>query len=392
MKEKYITWFRNLKIDWFKNLKIDEFKIKELRIEEFKNIDLSCLKNFFKNKTIKSKELRVICSQISILLDSGASIDNILESIGNQQNKKYKDKFLLIVRYIKKGSSIESSFRRSDLFGEFFYNMIKCGENSGKLSFVMKDMADYYDRDYKVKSKIKSMMIYPLILLIMMLVALIFIIYAVIPNFALVFESNKITPPLFSYIVIKTMLFLREYMSILIPIFIIMILLTYTVIKGNEQNTEKIDELKCKFPIIKNFYLMSTISGFSRNMYIMIKSGVPLVEAISIASDISDNKFIKKKLDISMRYISKGNSISKSIELSGVFPDIFVSMLKNGEVSGNIENSFRYINDYFENELDIMTDKIMKLIEPIMTIVMGLVIGSIIIAIVMPMFDAITAI
>lgn len=374
MREKYRTWF------------------KKIRFKKIDNLDLSTFSKLKKEKKIKSKELRVICSQMSILLDSGSSIDKILEVISEQQKKKFRENLSLTVRNIKKGYSIENSFRSSDLFSEFFYNMIKCGENSGKLSNVLKDMSNYYERDYRVKSKLKSIMIYPIILLIMMFVALIFIMYAVIPNFALVFESNNIEPPFFSYLVITVMMFLKEYMNILLPIFVIIISLLYTAIKNSEDNIEKLDRLKSTFPVLKKYYLMSITAAFSRNMYLMLKSGVPLVEAIGIASDITGNIYIQRKLEISIRYINKGNSISKSIELSGIFPNIFVSMIKNGEESGNIEKSFQYINDFFENELDIMTDRIVRLIEPAITIIMGIVIGALIIAIVMPMFDAITAI
>lgn len=374
MKEKYVTWFKDIKIN------------------EFDNLDLYAFIKLKKEKSIKSKELRVMCSQMSILLESGAGIDNILEAILEQQKKKYKENLSLAVRNIKKGYSIENSFRSSDLFSEFFYNMIKCGENSGRLSNVLKDMSNYYERDYRVKSKLKSIMIYPTILLIMMIVALIFIMYAVIPNFALVFESNNIKPPLFSYLVITTMMFFKEYINILIPVIIIIISLLYIAIKSNENNIEKFDRIKSTFPILKNYYLMSVTAAFSRNMYLMLKSGIPLVEAIKISSDITGNIYIQKKLEISIRYINKGNSISKSIDLAGIFPKIFISMLKNGEESGNIEKSFQYINNFFENELDIMTDRIVRLIEPAMTIIMGFVIGALIIAIVMPMFDTITAI
>lgn len=374
MKEKYVTWFKDIKIN------------------EFDNLDLYAFIKLKKEKSIKSKELRVMCSQMSILLESGAGIDNILEAILEQQKKKYKENLSLAVRNIKKGYSIENSFRSSDLFSEFFYNMIKCGENSGRLSNVLKDMSNYYERDYRVKSKLKSIMIYPAILLIMMIVALIFIMYAVIPNFALVFESNNIKPPLFSYLVITTMMFFKEYINILIPVIIIIISLLYIAIKSNENNIEKFYRIKSTFPILKNYYLMSVTAAFSRNMYLMLKSGIPLVEAIKISSDITGNIYIQKKLEISIRYINKGNGISKSIDLAGIFPKIFISMLKNGEESGNIEKSFQYINNFFENELDIMTDRIVRLIEPAMTIIMGFVIGALIIAIVMPMFDTITAI
>lgn len=374
MKEKYVTWFKDIKIN------------------EFDNLDLYAFIKLKKEKSIKSKELRVMCSQMSILLESGAGIDNILEAILEQQKKKYKENLSLAVRNIKKGYSIENSFRSSDLFSEFFYNMIKCGENSGRLSNVLKDMSNYYERDYRVKSKLKSIMIYPAILLIMMIVALIFIMYAVIPNFALVFESNNIKPPLFSYLVITTMMFFKEYINILIPVIIIIISLLYIAIKSNENNIEKFDRIKSTFPILKNYYLMSVTAAFSRNMYLMLKSGIPLVEAIKISSDITGNIYIQKKLEISIRYINKGNGISKSIDLAGIFPKIFISMLKNGEESGNIEKSFQYINNFFENELDIMTDRIVRLIEPAMTIIMGFIIGALIIAIVMPMFDTITAI
>ncbi|WP_300281574.1 type II secretion system F family protein [Peptacetobacter sp.] len=360
--------------------------------KNFKYIDTSIFDKIEEFQKIKSKDLRIICSQISILLDSGLGIDEIIYLIGETQKKQYKSKFNLIERSIKKGYSIENSFRTSNLFSEFFYNMIACGENSGKLSIVMDDMSRYYERDYKIKSKLKSVMIYPIILLIMMTVSLIFIMYEVIPNFAFVFESNNITPPLFSYIVIKTMLFIRKYMNILLPIVITIPILLYISIKNNEGFREQLDKIKCKLPIINKYYMMFVTATFSRNLYLMIKSGIPIVESIKTSSNIIDNKYIKEKINISIRYINRGNSISKSINLSGVFSNMFVSMLKNGEESGNIEKSLSYINDFFENELDIMLERAIKFIEPMLTIIIGLIIGSLIIAIVMPMFDAITSI
>lgn len=360
--------------------------------KNIENINLDILKRIGYFQKLKSKELRVICSQMSILLESGIKIDEIIRLVSEQQKKIYIDKFDLILRKINNGYSIENSFRTSDLFSEFFYSMITCGENSGKLNLVMKDMSQYYERDYKIKSKLKAVMIYPIILIIMMLISLVFIMYAVIPNFAMVFESSNITPPLFSYIVITTMLFIKKYMNIIIPIIIILPLSIYILIKNDGDNIEKIDSIKCKIPIIKKYYLMSVTATFSRSLYTMIKSGVSIVDAIKISSDILDNKYIKNKLEISIRYINRGNSISKSIDLSGIFSNIFISMLKNGEESGNLEASLEYINSFFENELDIMTERAIKFIEPMLTIIMGLIIGSLIIAIVIPMFDAITSI
>ena len=375
MKEKYLDWFRNIKV------------------KEFENDDSFVVKKNVISKRIKSKELRIICSQMSILLDSGACLDDILKLMGEQQqNKNYKEGFLKSLRSIKKGYSIENAFRSSELFDEFFYNMIRCGENSGKMSTVLKYMSEYYERDYKVKSKLKSIMIYPTILFIMMLVAIIFIMYAVVPNFALVFESKNIKPPFLSYITIRGMMFIKDYIDILIPMFILSLMLIYIVIRNNIENIEKIDEIKCKIPLWKKYYMVSITADFSRNMSLMLKSGISILEAIEIASDITRNSYIKKQLEISLRYINKGNSISKSINLSNIFPNLLLSMIKNGEESGNIEKSFQYINNFFENEIDIMTDRIIRLIEPSITIVMGLVIGGIIIAIVMPMFDAITII
>ena len=339
---------------------------------------------------INSRDLSIICRKLSILLKSSCNIEKTFEIIGSEEKGIRKEAFEIIVKNLRNGSSLEKSVRSADVFSEFFVLMIRCGEESGRLEEIASDMAVYYERRHRIKSKIISMVIYPCILMMMMFFSMGFMIYFVVPNFVFILEEGEIQLPFITKFILSTALFIRE--NIISMIFILALTITVLIyyIKTIDLKSY-INSMKNRVSFIRNLENSMFSASFSRNLHIMIKSGIPIMKSIDTASEISGGESEKDMLEISRKYLINGNSISKSLEISGMFPEMFISMLKAGEEGGLIEESLKNINEFYESELDIKIDRIIRLIEPILTIICGIIIGIVVIAIVLPMFDVISA-
>lgn len=344
------------------------------------------------NQKIKSKELKVLCKQMSILLKSGCEITRILNILYEQSNKKLKRAIEEVSINIQNGNNITESFEKTNLFSSFFINMLRAGELSGNLDKIMNDLAKYYDSEERLKSKIISISIYPIILIIMSMISGFFILVFIIPNFEMIFEANGINPPLLTKILIGTSVFVREKYLYIFFISLISILLAYHLIKYNPKVKYIKDKLKLKIPFINQMMILVITTRFCRTLNILVESGVQIVDAIDISSRALDNIIVYEKLSISREHIRRGNEISYSISKSEVFSNSFISMLRIGEESGSLDETLSVTNDFYSEELNIKIEKAMKSVEPIVTLVIGLIIGLFIIAMVIPMFDAINSI
>lgn len=341
---------------------------------------------------LKNKELKLICKKISILLESGCETTQILNILKSQSNKNLKNIFSNISNNLNKGNTISDSFQKTNSFSHFFISMIEAGEVSGNLDRVMNDLYIYYDKEDKLKSKIITMLIYPLLLIIISLLSTIFMVFFIMPNFQKIFENNIVNPPLITISIIKMTEFIRENYLILNVLFLILILLLLKIITNNKKIKLIISELKFKIPIVKNINTLIVTTRFSRVFKILIQSRIQIIDAINISAKIIDNNYILNKLSISNQYIRQGNKLSYSLEKSNVFPSLFVSMIKVGEESGKLEDTLNTITLFYENDLDNKINQIMKFVEPSITIILGLFIGGFTLAMVLPMFDSIVTI
>lgn len=341
---------------------------------------------------IKNKEIRIICKKMSILLRSGHEITKIIDILSQQSNKKINKIFLKVSNHIQKGNSITQSFKNTNLFSKFFISMILAGEVSGNLDKIMDDLSDYYDKEEKLKSKIMTISIYPMILIILSICTMIFMLIFVIPNFEMVFINNNIKPPIITQMLIKLSIFTRKYYLALILGFFAIIIALYYFIKTNKRVKIFNDLIKLNTPFIKDIVNLLITTRFCGTLNILIQSGVNIVDAIDISSKVIDNEIIYKKLLVTNEYIKSGNNIGYSIEKSNVFSKTFISMVKIGEESGNLDNTLNITNEFYIEELNLKIEQLVKVIEPIVTIIIGIIIGIFIISMIMPIFDAINSI
>lgn len=358
--------------------------LNELKIVSIKEIKL---KNT--NGKLKDREIKILCKEMSILLESGCEITKIFNILKSQSNKKIKAIFNKVTNHIQKGNSITESFQETNSFSNFFISMVKAGEISGNLDKVMNNLSDYYDKEHKLKSKIILILIYPVILVILSLASMIFMLLFIVPNFEIIFQNSGINPPIFTKILINISKFIRGNHIFILILFII----SLSMINHYMKNNDKVkNTLKFKIPIIKDINKLIITSKFCRSFSILIEGGIQIIDAINISSQVIDNKFIYERLAISREYIKRGDSISNSLSKPDIFPELFISMINIGEESGRLDSSLKTINEFYENDLDTKIQQFVKIIEPVITIIIGIIVGIFIISMVLPMFDAITSV
>lgn len=355
-------------------------------------MNLNNINLFNEERKLKSAEVSILCRKMSILIRSGCEITRILEMLSQQSNKKISKVFIKISNHIRNGNSITESFEKTNLFSNFFISMLMAGELSGNLEVVMYDLAEYYDQEQKLKSKVRTISIYPAILCVLSILTMFFMLIFVIPNFQMIFENNGVEPPVLTQVLINMSIFIKKhYIYLIIGIPIVTILLYY-LIKTNTKVKYLLDVIKLNIPFIKNVIQLVVTTRFCRTLSILIHSGINIIDAIEISSKVIDNEIIYQKLLISKEYIKKGNNIGYSIEKADVFSKTFISMLNVGEESGSLDSTLNTTNKFFSEELNIKIDQFMRSIEPIITVVIGIGVGIFVIGMIMPIFDAINAI
>lgn len=343
-------------------------------------------------KKLSEKELMVFCRQMQVMYKSGCDIISIIDVIMKSSSTTMSKALIIVKKNIENGKNITDSFTDSRYFSKFFLYMVHAGELSGNIEYVFDEMTKYYDRENKLKNKLIGVLIYPIILLIVMLISFIFMLLFVIPNFEAAFDMDKIDLPLMTVLIFGLSRILRDNIFIIIILVIMIISFCYKIIKTDDAIKTFIDRKKFEIPKIKILFQLVVSDKFSRALYILLSSGVYIGESIDISTQIINNTYVDYRMMIAKKYIEEGNSISEALKLTGLFPNMFISMLLSGEESGSFEDSLKFISEYYSNELDVKLEHYVKLIEPIMIVVVGILVGITVISILSPMFDLISTI
>lgn len=347
-------------------------------------------KSFFKSRKINTKELRVLCNEMSILLESGCEITKLFEMLKDNSSNNLSKLLNEVLNNIKKGNSISDSFKYTNKFNNFFISMVKSGEISGNLDEVMMKISEYYEKEYKLKSKMINIMIYPIILIISSICVVLFMLISIVPNYQNIFMSNGTSPPFVTSLMINTSIFIRKNYLIIILFTILLLFLLIYKLKTSQTIQNLIKKIQYKVPIINNIIKLSITIKFSRTFYILNKSGVDIRNAMDISYKIIDNYILNNQIIECKESINRGNSISKSLESVNIFPSLFLTMIAIGEESGRLDDSLSSINKFYEQELENKIEQGMKIFEQVITIVIAVIIGFMVFAMFSPMFDSIS--
>ncbi|WP_270238205.1 type II secretion system F family protein [Clostridium perfringens] len=344
-------------------------------------------KSFSFNSKVKLKDIAVFCRQFYVMLDSGLSIGKALNILIEQCEKpKIREALIGVNGELKRGETLASSMRkRKDVFPNLLTSMIDAGERSGNLDIILKRMAEYYEKETKIRGKIKSAMIYPIVLGVVAIIAITFILTFVMPTFVQMFEENNVDLPMSTKMVLETSKVLGKYGIIIFLILVTAIILLGKYLKS-EEGQYKLSSINLKIPVIKKLTQKIIVSRFTRTMGIVSSSGMSLVTSIEIVASVVGNKIAEKELLKVKEKVLKGEGLGDSIMNIKIFPPMLASMVKIGEEAGSLDSILDKTADFYDDELEREIKTATALIEPIMIVLMGIIIGFLLISILTPMF------
>ena len=352
-------------------------------VVESKNI------NFTLSQKVKVKDIAIFCRQFYTMLDAGVPILICLDILSKQiVNIKLRKTIKSIKEDVEIGESLSEAMKKyPSVFPKFLISLVASGEASGNLDIIMLRLSNYYEKENKIMNKVKSAMIYPIILSFVALVAVIFILTYVMPTFTELFEGNGTEIPLSTKLLMSLSNGIKEnWISIVFLIFIIFISLK---IYFKTDNGEYIlSKLKLKIPVIKNLNQMIIVTRFTRTLSTLTASGVSLINSLEIVSSVSGNKIAEKELMTVKDRVMRGDSLYVSMNDSKIFPTMLYSMIKIGEETGKLDDILNKTADFYDEELDNTIQTAVSMIEPALIVVMGIIIGFIVISIMLPMFDS----
>ena len=372
-----------------------EYEEEALKFAKENNLKVSSIKKkrsiFNFSQKLKNKELKILCKEIGILFESGCEITRLLEVLEAQASKKLKPVLKRILREIESGNSITESFKNTSAFSRFFISLVYAGEVSSNLDQVMYRLSEYYDKEAKLKSKIISISIYPTILAFVTVGSVLSILLFIMPKYEAIYLANNIDIPAITRGMLFVSNFIRNnYIAILLVSFTLLIISAY-VVKNNQELRKELHKLFLRLPKIGELMLLNLTNKFSKSLYILIKSGVEIVNAIDISAKVIDKRYIYDMICIANDSIKEGNNIGVSLSKINLFPELFITMVTIGESTGRLEETLDTINKFYENEIDEKVEIGIKYLENGIILIMGLIVSATVVSMVIPMFNTISS-
>jgi type IV pilus assembly protein PilC len=338
-------------------------------------------------QSVKLEDLTIFYRQFATMINAGLTIVKCLDILAEQAENKLLAKVLKEVKEnIESGSTLAEAFsKHSKVFSNLYISMIKAGEIGGVLDEVLNRIADLIEKEYALRQKVKSAMTYPLFVLGAAVLMAIFLLIFILPQFATVFQSfGAKLPALTMGLITLTRLFNRFwYVLLIVIVALVFALLAYTKTPTGRMN---FDKFKLKAPIFGVILRKTAIVRFTQTLSTLIKSGVPILQALQVSSESIGNAVVALAVTDAKERIKEGQSISIPLAESGVFPPMVTQMILVGEESGELENMLINIATFYNQEVERAVERLTSVIEPIMMAFISLIIGTMIIAMYLPIF------
>ena len=337
---------------------------------------------------VKLKDLAIFSRQFATMINSGLSLMRALTILSEQTESKELARVVSEVRNeVEAGGALSASMgKHPKVFPPLMVNLCKAGEVGGFLDGVLIQIAENYEAEVKLRAKIKSAMTYPVVVGCIAVIALVIMLTFVVPSFAKIFTSlgTKLPAPT------QMLVTLSHAMKILVPLgimFSIAFVIVWRRIKHDERVRAFVDPLKLKVPVFGMLFQKVAIARFARNLGTMIKSGVPILQALDIVADTTGNWTITAAVRDVQDSVRQGESLTQPLAQHDVFPPMVVQMMAVGEDTGALDTMLYKISEFYDQEVEATTEALTALIEPIMIAVLGGLVGGMIICLYLPIFD-----
>lgn len=339
-------------------------------------------------KKVSNKDVVVLSRQMATLFQAQVSALRIFRLMGEELENKFLQKALFdISDDIQGGSSISSSLAKfPDIFSDFYVNMVKAGEESGKLDETFSYLADYLDRSYEVSSKAKNALIYPIFVVATFIGVMVLMLTVIIPKIALMITESGQPVPFYTQIVLAFSNFFVNY-GLYLAVGIVVAIFAGWKYSQTEEGSVFIDDIKMKIPYVGDLYKKLYLSRIADNLNTMIISGIPILRALEITSSVVGNKMYSAILDKSLTDVKSGISLSTTFGTHPEIPGILVQMMKVGEETGELGPILKTLAKFYQREVTTAVDTLVGLIEPIMIVALGLGVGILLASVLMPIYN-----
>lgn len=362
-------------------------KLKErgLEVKDYKESDSDSSKSMYKFST---KELAFCCRQLSAMLTSGLTLVKSIDILcREQENEKARIIWQDIYENVQKGESFSSTLEmHSGSFPDFLISMVGAGETSGSLDVIMQRMSDHYAKENKLKNTIKSAMVYPIILLVLCVVVVIFLFTFIMPAFLDMYEDPSKMPALTKFMkAISDFLRTKGYLLIII---IIGLFFALKYALKTPSFRLKFDRMLIKGPGFGPLITKIYTGRFARTLSSLYSSGIPMVECLERASAILGNSYIDEKFVDVVDEVKQGETLSAAITRTEIFEPMFCSVIYVGEESGALDSILEKTSDYYEDESDSAIQRLVGMVQPLLIIFMGVIIGMVVMGIYPALYGA----
>lgn len=342
-------------------------------------------------RSISLKEISIVCRLFATMIDAGLPLVSSLNVLIEQtDNPRIKKALQDVYKKVKEGETLSRSLGdHPTIFPNLMINMVEAGEVGGVLDTVLNRLANHFEKEHKMNEKIKSAMTYPAVVSVMAVLSVVFILTFVLPTFVQMFDNMKMELPLLTRILLAISSVLRNYA----PIFIVLAPAGAYGLKiayQREQARQTVDALALKIPVIGMLSRKVGIARFSRTLSTLLHGGVPIITALEVVQKTIGNHSMMKALGQAKSGIKEGMGLASTLAQSKVFTPMVVQMVSIGEESGALDKMLEKIADFYESDVDDIVTRLSSIIEPIIIGVLGVIIGLIIIAIMVPLFDVMT--
>jgi type IV pilus assembly protein PilC len=341
-------------------------------------------------KRVKTKDLVLFTRQFATMINAGLPLVQSLDILASQQSKpKVAAKIRALLAEVESGSTLADAMRKHrDFFSEIYVNMIAAGEAGGILDTILLRLAEYLEAADKLRRKVRGAMFYPLTVMSFAVIAIAVLLMFVIPTFAEFFTSAGVALPLPTRIVMGLSNFLLGYWWSLIGLMAI----AFYALRAYRRSPEgrlTTDRLLLRVPVLGQVLRKASIARFSRTLGTLVQSGVPILEGLEITARTAGNRVIEDAVMESRASIAGGETIADPLKKSEVFPPMVVQMINVGEQTGGLDDMLGKIADFYDEEVEASVQALTSVIEPIMIVFLGAIVGGMVVAMYLPIFDII---
>jgi len=343
---------------------------------------------FLKKEKVKLKELAVYSRQLSVLIDAELPLIQSLGILEEQQKNAYFKNVIKTVKDdVEAGSTLNQAKRKHPkAFDDLYCNLIASGEQSGSLDIMLRRLAEFIEKNVRLRAKIKQAMIYPVAIAVFAIVVAIFMLWKVIPIFATIFRDLGAELPALTAFVVNLSDFVEKNIFFVFA-GLIAFILAFRYYRSTTPGRWTTDRLLLKLPLFGGLIYKVAMTRVTRTLATLISGGVPMLEALKITSTTAGNVIIEKEIVDARRLVSEGKTMAESFKLSGRFPTMMLQMINVGEATGTLDEMLSKLANFYDDEVDTAVSALLSVMEPIMMIFVGGIVGGLVISMYLPIFS-----